>query len=78
MKTETSTSGGTLQRVGAGVLLLAVLAGGVLALLYFVKELLRPGDLNALTFPLALVARIAAVFNPCASPATSPACGGAE
>ncbi len=79
MKTETSTSGGTLQRVGAGVLLLAVVAGGVLALLYFVKELLRPGDLNALTLPLvALVAGIAAVFNPCAMPATSPACGGAE
>ncbi len=38
---------------------------GVLALLYFVKELLRPGDLNALTLPLvALVAGIAAVFNP--------------
>ncbi len=65
MKTETSASGGTLRRVGAGVLLLAVVAGGVPALLYFVKELLRPGDLNALTLPLvALVAGITAVFNP--------------
>ena len=38
MKTETSASGGTLQRVGAGVLLLAAVTGGVLALLYFMKE----------------------------------------
>ncbi len=38
MKTETSASGGTLHHVGAGVLLLAAVTGGALALLYFMKE----------------------------------------
>ena len=65
-----SPSGGLIKNVSAGVLLLAVVAGGVLVLLFFVKELLRPGDLNALSLPLvAFVAAIAAVFNPCAIPA---------
>ena len=74
-----STSGRVIKNAGTGVLLLAVVAGGVLVLLFFVKELLRPGDLNALTLPLvALVAGITAVFNALAMPATSPACVGAE
>ena len=65
-----STSGPVIKNVSAGVLLLAVVAGGVLVLLFFVKELLRPGDLNALSLPLvAFVAAIASVFNPCAMPA---------
>lgn len=65
-----SKSGGTLQRVGTGVILLAVVAGGILALFYFWNQLLRPGDLNAISLPLvALVAGIAATFNPCSMPA---------
>jgi len=70
MKKETSTSGGTLQRVGTATTLLAVVAGGILALFYFWNQLLRPGDLNAISLPLvALVAGIAATFNPCSMPA---------
>ncbi len=70
MKTETSASGGALQRVGTGVILMAVVAGGILALFYFWNQLLRPGDLNAISLPLvALVAGVAATFNPCSLPA---------
>ncbi len=62
---------GTLRRtISAGLLLLGVVAGGVLILLYFWNQLLRPGDLNAISLPLvALVAGIAATFNPCGLPA---------
>ena len=60
----------TKQSLGAGVILLAVVAGGVLALLYFVNQLLRPGDLSAVALPLvALVAGVGATFNPCGMPA---------
>ncbi len=62
---------GTLRRtISAGLLLLGVVAGGVLILLYFWNQLLRPGDLNAISLPLvAFVAGIAATFNPCGLPA---------
>ncbi len=65
-----SPSRRALHRLSTGLLLLAVVAGGVLALLYFWNELLRPGDLNAVSLPLvALVAGVAATFNPCGLPA---------
>ena len=63
-------SSGTLQKIGAGLVLLGVAAGGILTLLYFWNQLLRPGDLNAISLPLvALVAGVAATFNPCGLPA---------
>jgi cytochrome c biogenesis protein CcdA len=56
--------------IGAGVLLVAVVAGGVLSLLYFWSELLQPGGLNAVSLPLvAFLAGVAATFNPCGLPA---------
>ena len=61
---------GTLRKISSGLLLLGVIAVGVLSLLYFWNQLLRPGDLNAISLPLvALVAGIAATFNPCSLPA---------
>ena len=70
MKTETSNAGRTLQQVGTGAILLLVVAGGILALLYFWNQLLRPGDLNSISLPLvALIAGIASTFNPCSLPA---------
>ncbi len=70
MKTETSNTGRTLQQVGTGAILLLVVAGGILALLYFWNQLLRPGDLNSISLPLvALIAGIASTFNPCSLPA---------
>ncbi len=63
-------STGTLRKISAGLLLLGVVAGGVLILLYFWNQLLRPGDLNAISLPLvAFVAGIASTFNPCGLPA---------
>ena len=56
--------------ISAGLLLIGVVAGGVLILLYFWNQLLRPGDLNAISLPLvAFVAGIASTFNPCGLPA---------
>ena len=69
-KVSAPASSGTLRKISAGAILLGVVAGGVLILLYFVNQLLRPGDLNAIGLPLvALVAGIAATFNPCGLPA---------
>ncbi len=63
-------SSGTRRKIGSGLLLLGVVAVGVLTLLYFWNQLLRPGDLNAISLPLvAFVAGIAATFNPCGLPA---------
>ncbi len=70
MNVESPTQRRAAHAIGAGVLLVLVVAGGVLALLYFWNELLRPGDLNAVSLPLvAFVAGIAATFNPCGLPA---------
>ena len=63
-------SPGALRKIGSGLLLFGVVAAGVFILLYFWNQLLRPGDLNAISLPLvALVAGIAATFNPCGLPA---------
>ena len=63
-------STGALRKIGSGLLLFGVVAAGVFILLYFWNQLLRPGDLNAISLPLvALVAGIAATFNPCGLPA---------
>ena len=70
MSPEPTTSRQFQQSLGAGLILLAVVTGGVLVLLYFWSQLLRPGDLNAIALPLvALVAGVAATFNPCGMPA---------
>lgn len=59
-----------IQRAVSGVLLVAIAIGGVLALLYFWNQLLRPGELGSASLPLvALIAGIAATFNPCGLPA---------
>ncbi|MCH8297038.1 MAG: hypothetical protein IH873_03135 [Chloroflexi bacterium] len=69
-KVSFPVTSGTLQKIGSGLVLLGVVAVGVLTLLYFWNQLLRPGDLNAISLPLvALVAGIAATFNPCGLPA---------
>lgn len=69
-KVSFPVTSGTLQKIGSGLILLGVVAVGVLTLLYFWNQLLRPGDLNAISLPLvALVAGIAATFNPCGLPA---------
>ena len=70
MSPDSTTSNLTLQRMGAGAILVAVVTGGVLVLLYFWSQLLRPGDLNAISLPLvAFIAGVAATFNPCGMPA---------
>jgi cytochrome c biogenesis protein CcdA len=52
------------------VLLLALLAAGVAALLFFWNELLKPDEFGAASLPLvAFVAGVAATFNPCGLPA---------
>ena len=53
-----------------GVLLVAVVTGGVMALLFFWNQLLKPDDLGAASLPVvAFVAGVAATFNPCGLPA---------
>ena len=62
--------GQTVQKIGAGVFFLMVVTGGVLVLLYFWNQLLQPGDLNAVSLPVvAMIAGVAATFNPCGMPA---------
>lgn len=57
-------------RAVSGAAFVAVSAVGLAALLFFVKQLLRPDDLNALGLPVvALTAGVAATFNPCGLPA---------
>ena len=59
-----------IQRAVSGILLVAIAIGGVLALLYFWNQLLRPGELGSASLPLvAFIAGIAATFNPCGLPA---------
>ena len=70
MSPDSTTSSLTLQRMGAGAIFVAVVTGGVLVLLYFWSQLLRPGDLVAVSLPLvAFIAGVAATFNPCGMPA---------
>ena len=57
-------------RAVSGAAFVAVSALGLAALLFFVKQLLRPDDLSALGLPVvALTAGVAATFNPCGLPA---------
>lgn len=57
-------------RAASGAAFVAVSGLGLAALLFFVKELLRPDDLNELALPVvALTAGVAATFNPCGLPA---------
>ncbi len=65
------TSPGRLARVSASVIaFVAVASGGVLVLLFFAGQLLMRLRMDALSLPLlALVAAVAATFNPCAWPA---------
>lgn len=66
--TEESQESGN-QGIVAVVLLVAVAAGGIFALQFFWRQILRPGDLSAFSLPVvALVAGVAATFNPCGLP----------
>ena len=68
--TDRGGRGVAVRRAMGGGLLLAVTIAGVVALLFFVKVLLNPGDLGALSLPVvALLAGVAATFNPCVLPA---------
>ena len=70
MSTRTPATSRLTSDVGAGVLLLAMVVGGVGALLFFWNQLLQPGELNSLSLPIvAFVAGVAATFNPCGLPA---------
>lgn len=70
MRPELPASQQAMSKVGAGILLLAVVIAGVLALLFFVKQLLGPGDFASLSLPVvAFMAGLAATFNPCGLPA---------
>ena len=69
MATKQSEHGIAVRRVISGGLLLAVVIGGIAALLYFWSQLLRPGDLGSLSLPVvAFTAGVAATFNPCGLP----------
>jgi cytochrome c biogenesis protein CcdA len=58
------------QRAISLVLLPAVAAAGVATLLFFWNQLLKPGELSSIGLPVvALVAGVAATFNPCGLPA---------
>jgi cytochrome c biogenesis protein CcdA len=58
------------QRAISLVLLPAVAAGGIATLLFFWNQLLKPGELSSISLPMvALVAGVAATFNPCGLPA---------
>lgn len=56
--------------LAAGPLLLALVASGMLALLFFWREVLHTSDFASLSLPLvAVVAAVASTFNPCSLPA---------
>jgi len=58
------------RKVAPVVLLVALVAGGVLALLYFWSQLLKPDELGLASLPLvAFIAAVASTFNPCGLPA---------
>ncbi len=67
-----TTREGHKPKLGAmmsGAFLLALAVGGVLALLYFWNQLLKPDELGTLSLPLvALIGGLAATFNPCGLP----------
>ncbi|MCH7512200.1 MAG: hypothetical protein IIB19_07535 [Chloroflexi bacterium] len=70
MSTGTPAKSRLTSNVGAGILLLAMVVGGVGALLFFWNKLLQPGELSSMSLPIvALVAGVAATFNPCGLPA---------
>ncbi len=70
MAIKTGGQGVAVQRAVSAVLLLAVAIGGVLAMLYFWSQLLRPGEVSSISLPIvALIAGVAATFNPCGLPA---------
>ena len=59
MSTRTPAKSRLTSNVGAGVLLLAMVVGGVGALLFFWKQLLQPGELSSMSLPIvALVAGV--------------------
>ncbi|MEE9248017.1 MAG: hypothetical protein V3U79_04890 [Dehalococcoidia bacterium] len=67
---EKSGSNLVIQHLGSGVVLLTVVGLGIAALLYFFNQLLKPGDFASISLPVvALVAAVAATFNPCGLPA---------
>lgn len=70
MTTEHKSKNLSARELFATVLIVAVVIGGFLALQFFVRQLLRPDQLGALSLPVvAFVAGVAATFNPCGLPA---------
>ena len=58
------------QGIISAVLLVAVAVGGIATLLFFWNQLLKPGELSSISLPIvALIAGVAATFNPCGLPA---------
>ncbi len=58
------------RNLASVILLVALVVGGIIALLVFWSQLLKPGDLSSVSLPLvALAAGVAATFNPCSLPA---------
>ena len=70
MTTTEQERASNTQTIIAVLLLLAVAAGGIFALQFFWRQILRPGQLSAFSLPLvALIAGVAATFTPCSLPA---------
>jgi cytochrome c biogenesis protein CcdA len=70
MSTRTTATTGLISNVGAGVVFLAMVVGGVGALVFFWNQILQPGEFSSMSLPVvALVAGVAATFNPCGLPA---------
>ena len=70
MAIKQNISAVAVRRLSSVLLLLGVVTGGVMALLFFWSQLLIPGELDSISLPLvALMAGLAATFNPCGLPA---------
>lgn len=69
MTIKESSQRTTAEKVTSGVFLVAVALGGILALLFFWNQLLKPGQLGFFGLPVvAFLAGLAATFNPCSLP----------
>lgn len=67
---DTQTVGGGTQRIASAALLVAVAVAGVAVLLVFWNTVMPSEDFASLSLPVvAMVAAVAATFNPCSLPA---------
>ncbi len=70
MANESHPGSPAIQRAASGLGLVLLVTGGVVALLYFFRQILMPGELGSLSLPIvAITAGLAATFNPCGLPA---------